>query len=101
MEQRATAVLASVTASTAIAADGGNGFLPGVRTIANINAVSAAFVGSCQWQTSPDGTSWTNVGTAFAGGLFNTQMITLSSFNRLNVTARTSGDVVGTLTNDV
>lgn len=101
MEQRATAALASVTASTAIEADGANGFLSGVSVVANINAGTAAFVGACQWQTSPDNTTWANVGVAFAGGLFNSQKITLNKFNRLNVTARTSGDVIGTLTTDV
>lgn len=100
MKQRVTAILSAVAPSAAIKADGG-GFMGGKDVIANVNAVSAVFVGSCQWQTSPDLTVWTNVGTAFTGGLFNTQTLVLGEFNRLNVTAFTSGTIIGALVSDI
>lgn len=100
MKQKITAVLSSVVAGASIATIEA-GFLPGVPVVADLFApTSTAFVGSAIWQTSPDGTTWTNTGVAFTGG-FSPQTITLSNFVRLNVTAFTSGSVQGRLISDI
>ena len=100
MDMKQTAAITSVAASTSISTRQ-SGFMAGTKGIAIANGVTAAFVGSAIWQTSPDGTTWTNQGVAFTGGLVNIQQITLSEFLRLNVTAYTSGGIQGTVLGDI
>ena len=83
--------LSSVAAGSTVTTQGSQ-CLPGSRAIARIFSTDGAFAGSAQIQTSPDGTTWTNVGRAVVAGSdhFN---ITLSSYVRLNCTARSAGTV--------
>lgn len=92
--------LAAVAAGTSFPTNG-LGFLPGESVKAEIFSPGGAAVGSAQIQTSPDGTNWTNVGTAHANGGYNTFMITLSNFIRLNMTAFTSGNIKAVVINDI
>ena len=101
MRQKLTTALSSIVPSTAIKSDG-EGYLNNVGVVADIYSTgAAAFVGSCQWQTSPDNVTFTNTGVAFAGGTFNTQNITLNEYVRLNVTAYTSGTIQGRYFTDI
>ena len=100
MRQKLTTVLSAVATSTAIRSDG-EGYLSNVGVVADIYATGAAFVGSAQWQTSPDNITWTNTGVAFAGGTFNTQNLTLNEYTRLNATAFTSGPIQGRFFTDI
>lgn len=84
--------LAAVAASAAVACDKG-GLLVGEKVPVLISSPDGAFAGSAQIQTSPDATTWTNVGTAHASAGAQIQEITLSSHIRLNCTARTAGTV--------
>lgn len=93
--------LAAVAAGTSIATTG-LGFLPGESVKAEIFSPGGAFVGSARMQTSVDGTTWTDVGPAVhttAG--YNTFMITLANFIRLNMTAFTSGSLKAVVINDI
>lgn len=100
MKQKITAVLASVVAGATINTQE-SGLLPGMQVVADLFApTSTAFVGSAQWQTSVDGTTFTNVGSAFTGG-FLPQSIILAQYIRLNVTAFTSGSVQGRILSDI
>lgn len=100
MQMKQTAVLSAVAPSTAITTKESS-FQSGTKVVAIANGVTAAFVGSAQWQTSVDGTTWVNQGVAFTGGLVNIQNITLTENVRLNVTAYTSGGIQGTLVSDI
>lgn len=91
--------LAAVAAGTA-ATTQGLGFLPGDVVVARIFSPGGAFAGSAQIQTSPDNSTWTNVGSAVTGGC-DEFTITLSNYVRLNCTVRTAGSVKATLTNDI
>lgn len=84
--------LAAVAASTGVACDKG-GLLVGEKVPVLLSSPDAAFAGSAQLQTSPDNATWTNVGTAVTTAGTQVQEITLSSFIRLNCTARTAGTV--------
>lgn len=92
--------LIAVAAGTSFATNG-LGFLPGESVKAEIFSPDALFAGSAQIQTSPDGTTWTNVGTAHASAGYNTFMIVLSNYVRLNATARTAGTVKAVLFDDI
>jgi hypothetical protein len=93
--------LAAVAAGTAFQGNG-NGFLPGELVKAEIFSPDGAFAGSARLQTSPDGTTWTDVGpAAHTTAGYNTYMITLSSYVRLNATARTAGTIRAVLFNDI
>ena len=92
--------LTAVAAGTAIATQG-LGFLPGETAKAEIFSPDALFAGSAQIQTSPDGTTWTNVGVAHTSAGYNTFMITLSNWIRLNATARTAGTVKAVVFDDI
>lgn len=101
MRQKLTTALSSVTSSPGIKSDG-EGYLSNVGVVADIYSTgAAAFVGSCQWQTSPDNVTFSNTGVAFTGGTFNTQNITLNEYVRLNVTAYTSGTIQGRYFTDI
>jgi hypothetical protein len=92
--------LAAVAAGSTVNTQG-LGFLPGDTVVAMFSSVAAAaFAGSAQIQTSPDGTNWTNVGSAFVGAS-DTQAITLSHYVRLNCTARSAGSVKAVLVNEI
>lgn len=91
--------LASVAATTSIAT-AGSGLLPGDSAVIDIFSPGGAFAGSAQVQTSPDNSTWTNVGSAVVGGADKFQ-ITLSSYIRLNCTARTAGSVKAVVLNDI
>jgi hypothetical protein len=91
--------LSAVAAGSTITTKG-TGFLPGETVVAHIVSPGGAFAGSAQIQTSVDGTSWTNVGSAVTGGT-DVQSITLSNFVRLNCTARSAGTVKAVLTNAI
>jgi hypothetical protein len=92
--------LAAVAAGTSFPTRG-TGFLPGEQVVVNFGSVAAAaFAGSAQVQTSVDGTTWGNVGSAFVGAA-DTQQITLSNFIRLNCTARTAGSVKAVVVNEI
>lgn len=86
-----SAVAAGTSFSTA-----GLGFLPGDTVVAEIFSPGGAFSGSAQVQTSPDGTTWTNVGSAVTAGA-DKFLIQLSNFVRMNCTARSAGSVKGVL----
>lgn len=92
--------LAAVAAGTSFPTQG-LGFLPGESVKAEISSPDNAFAGSAQIQTSPDNTNWTNVGTARTVAGYNSEMITLSSWVRLNCTARSAGNVKAQLFNDI
>lgn len=92
--------LSAVAAGTA-AATNGLGFLPGESAKLEIFSPDALFAGSAQVQVSADGTSWTNVGVAHTSAGYNTYMITLSNFIRLNATARTAGSVKAVVFDDI
>ena len=92
--------LAAVAAGTAFDTTG-LGFLPVESVKAEIFSPDGAAVVTAQIQTSPDGTTWTNVGTAHSSGGYNTFMITLSNKVRLNMSAWTSGNVKAVLFNDI
>lgn len=92
--------LAAVAAGTAFPTSG-LGFLPGESVKAEIFSPGGAAVATAQIQTSPDGTNWTNVGVAHSSGGYNTFMVTLSNFVRLNMSAFTSGSVKATLFNEI
>lgn len=103
MLQRITGALTSAAASTAIATST-SGFLPGMQVVVDMFApTNGAFSGTARWQTSVNGTTWTDVGTAFTttGGGFNTQTITLENFLRLNCSAYTSGAIQGRVLSDI
>jgi|SRR6218665_2080605 len=91
-----TAVAAGTSFATA-----GLGFLPSESVKAEIFSPDNAFAGSAQIQTSPDGTTWSNVGVAKANAGYDTFTITLSNYVRLNATARTAGSVKAVLVNDI
>lgn len=94
-------ILTAVAAGTAMATTG-LGFLPGEVAKAEIFSPSGAFVGTSRIQTSVDGTTWTDVGpAAHTTGGYNTYMITLSNWIRLNVTAFTSGNIKAVVFNDI
>lgn len=91
------AVAAGATFSTT-----GLGFLPGESVKAEIFSPNGAFVGTARIQTSVDGTVWTDVGPAnHTTPGYNTFMIVLSNFIRLNCTAFTSGNVKAAAINDI
>jgi hypothetical protein len=92
--------LAAVAAGTTIAT-AGLGFLPGESVKAEIFSPDALFAGSAQIQVSADGTTWENVGVAHTSAGYNTFMITLKNFIRLNATARTAGSVKAVVINDI
>lgn len=92
--------LSAVAAGTSTQVNG-NGFLPGELVKVEIFSPDGAFAGSAQVQTSPDGSTWTNVGTAHTSVGYNTFMITLNSYVRLNATARTAGSVKAVIFNDI
>jgi hypothetical protein len=79
----------------------GNGFLPGESAKLEIFSPDAAFAGSAQVQTSVDGTTWTNVGVAHTSAGYNSYMITLTNYIRLNATARTAGSVKAVVFDDI
>lgn len=80
----------------------GSGFLPGESVKAEIFAPTGAYVGSARIQTSVDGTTWVDVGpAAHTTPGYNTFMITLTNFVRLNGTAFTSGSLKAILFNDI
>lgn len=87
--------LSSVAAGATKDCDG-SGFLPGATAVALIVSPGGAFAGSAQIQTSPDGTNWSNVGSAVTAGA-DVQQITLSSHVRLNCTSRSAGSVKAVL----
>lgn len=91
--------LAAVAAGTSFSTTG-LGFLPGDTVKAEVMSPGGAFAGSAQIQTSPDGTTWSNVGNAVTGGS-DTFLIPLSNFVRLNATARTAGSVKAVLVADI
>lgn len=84
--------LSSVAAGSTVTTQGSQ-CLPGSRAIARIFSTDGAFAGSAQIQTSPDGTTWTNVGRALTSAGSDHFNITLSSYVRLNCTARSAGTV--------
>jgi hypothetical protein len=93
--------LAAVAAGASLATTG-LGFLPGESVKAEIFSPNGAFVGTARIQTSVDGTVWTDVGPAtHTTPGFNTYMITLANFIRLNCTAFTSGNVKAVVVNEI
>lgn len=92
--------LSAVSSGTSMATTG-LGFLPGETAKLEIFSPDAAFAGSGQVQTSVDGTTWNNVGVAHTSAGYNTYMVTLSNFARLNVTARTAGGLKAVLFDDI
>lgn len=95
--------LGTATAATANPSfpTNGLGFLPGETAKVEIFSPDAAFAGTAQVQTSPDNSVWTSVGPVLSGGGFNTAMIQLSNYVRLNPTARTAGTVRAVLVNEI
>lgn len=102
MKQKLTAVLASVVAGATINTQEA-GLLPGMQVIADIFAPAGAFSGSAKWQTSVDGSTWTDAGSAYTTttGGFVPQNITLAQYIRLNCTAFTSGSVQGRILSNI
>lgn len=102
MKQKLTAVLSSAAAGTAINTMEA-GYLPGMQVVADMFAPSGAFSGSAKWQTSVDGSTWTDAGSAFTttGGGISAQTITLAQYLRLNCTSYTSGSVQGRILSDI
>lgn len=102
MKQKVTGTLSSAAADTAInTAEAG--FLPGMQVVADIYCPAGAFSGSAKWQTSVDGTTWVDAGSAFTtttGGQ-SSQTITLAQQLRLNCTSFTSGSVKGRILSDI
>lgn len=94
------ATLAAVAAGATVTTQSA-GMLPGEVVPVLIHSPGGAFVGSAQLQTSPDGTAWTNVGTAHTSAGTSVQAITLSNYLRLNCTAFTSGSITATALNDL
>lgn len=96
MKSKITTIVSSAAASDAISTQDA-GFLPGMEVDVEAFAPVGAFSGTARWQTSQDGTSWTDAGANWvttAGGL-NVQKITLAQYLRLNCSAFTSGSVQG------
>lgn len=88
-------------AGTSFSTDG-KGFLPGDTSLVLITSPDGAFAGSARVQTSPDGTTWTDVGpAAVVNAGINPFMVTLSSFIRLNVTSRSAGTVTAKVINEI
>lgn len=102
MLQRITGTLSSAAADAAISTSQA-GFLPGMQVVVDMFAPAGAFSGTARWQTSVNGTNWTDVGTAFTTttGGFNTQTITLENFIRLNCSSFASGSVRGRILSDI
>jgi len=102
MKQKLTAVLSSVVAGATINTQEA-GYLPGMQVVADMFAPAGAFSGSAKWQTSVDGTTWADAGSAFTTttGGYNPQTITLAQFLRLNCTNFTSGSVQGRILSDI
>ena len=92
--------LAAVAASASLSTQG-LGLLPGDVVPVFLSSPDAAFAGSAQVQTSVDGTTWNNVGTAVTTAGTQIQAITLQNFIRLNCTARTAGTIAAVGLNDV
>lgn len=102
MKSLITAVVTSAAASAALDTNEA-GLLPGMTVDAEIVAPTGAFSGTARWQTSEDGSTWTDVGADFvttAGGT-NFQKITLAQHIRLNCSAFTSGKVQGRILSNV
>lgn len=86
------ATLSAAGAGASVTTQSG-GLLPGETVPVLLSSPSGAFVGSAQVQTSVDGTTWTNAGTAVTTAGADIQAIKLENFIRLNCTAYTSGNV--------
>ena len=91
--------LASVASGTGILTQG-LGLLPGDTAIGKIFSPGGAFAGSAQIQTSPDNSTWTNVGVAVTAG-YDEFTFKLDNYVRLNCTSRSAGSVKGAVLNDV
>lgn len=94
------ASLSAVSAGDAVTTQSA-GMLPGETVPVLLSSPDGAFAGSAQLQTSPDGATWTNVGTAHASAGAQIQAITLSNYLRLNCTARSAGTVAAVALNDL
>jgi hypothetical protein len=79
----------------------GLGFLPGENAKVEIFSPTGDFAGSAQVQTSVDNVTWNNVGTAHTNAGYNTFMIGLQNYVRLNATARTAGSVKAVVVQDI
>lgn len=100
MRVTAIASLSAVAAGATVTTQSA-GMLPGEVVPVLLSSPDGAFAGSAQLQTSPDGTTWTNVGTAVTTAGTQIQAITLSNYLRLNCTARTAGTVAAVALNDL
>jgi hypothetical protein len=96
MKSKITAAVSSAAASATLTTNEA-GLLPGMTIDVELVAPVGGFSGTARWQTSQNGTTWTNAGVDWvttAGGV-DFQQIKLEQYLRVNVSAYASGSVKG------